>query len=142
METVKRTPPTYPYSPSTSSGRRAAGALWFGVLTGPMAFLANEQIEYALVSWSCGRLDPTSSVLLHLVPLTLFLITAAAGVVAWRHRTMPLKLPQDVTAEDHTRPGFVAVMGVGLSVLLCLSLIAQWLPVLYLGPSIRTWGIV
>ncbi len=131
-DTVQRASPVSPPRP------RTAAALWFGVLAGPVALLLNEQIQYVITFWGCGEFGAVASVLLHLVPLVLLLITVAAGTVAWRHRTMPLRSPQDVTAEDHNRRGFTALLGMGLSALSGLALIAQWLPVLFFDPCFRT----
>lgn len=117
---------------------RTAWALWFGILAGPFALLYTEQILYVTAFWGCGQFGSVAPVLLHLTPFVLILVTAAAGVVAWRHRTMPLESAEDVSAEDKKQRGFMAVLGVGMSFLFGLALIAQWIPVFFLDACSRT----
>jgi hypothetical protein len=112
-----------------------AGALWFAVLCGPLAALANEQIEYALVAWSCGRFDPISRVMLHVVPIALVLLCALAGLVAWRARPEPIDASDNHNTDaDRSRRGFMVMVGLGLSALGIIVIIAQWIPVFYLNP--------
>lgn len=127
METVQDA------STATHRGRELTGALWFGLLAGPLAVLINEAIEYVLVSWSCGGLDPVTSVLLHAVPLALIILTLVAAFVAWQHRTRPLDSVHDATVEGHSRPGFMALVGVGLSLLSAMAIFAQWMPLWYMN---------
>ncbi|HEY8309796.1 MAG TPA: hypothetical protein VIG47_04535 [Gemmatimonadaceae bacterium] len=115
--------------------RVRAGGLWFGILCGPLAALTNEQIEYVMVSWSCGRFDATSRYLLHAVPIALILLCVVSGLVAWSARTHPVDASDEhATNADRSRRGFMALLGVGLSVLGILVLLAQWMPVWYLSP--------
>lgn len=125
-------------SPRTGTTPTAIAALWFGLLAGPLAVLANEQIEYVTVFWSCGRFDAIGSVLLHAVPAVLILLCLSASLVAWRQRTTRLTTVAEVTAEDHDRRGFMVLIGIGLGVLSALTIAAQWMPVFYMGPCIRT----
>jgi hypothetical protein len=117
--------------------RVRAGALWFGVLCGPLAAIVNEQVEYFLTAWSCGKIDPVSRVLLHAVPIALIALCVVAGVVAWRARTRPIDASAEHSADDDRgRRGFMAMVGVGLSAFGVLVLLAQWLPVWYLSPCV------
>lgn len=124
-------------STTTHRGRGATAALWFGVLAGPLAVLINEGAEYVLVSWSCGGFDPVSSVLLNVVPLLLIGVSLVSAVVAWRHRTMPLDSVHDATVEGRNRPGFMALLGVGLGLLSALAVFAQWIPIWYMSSCTR-----
>lgn len=112
-------------------------ALWFGLLAGPLAVLINEGAEYVLVSWSCGGLDPASSVLLNVVPLALIVLSLVSALIAWRHRTTPLDSVQAATAEGHSWPGFMALLGVGLGLLSALAVFAQWMPIWYMNSCTR-----
>jgi hypothetical protein len=117
--------------------RVAPGALWFGVLCGPLAGFLNEQIEYVLVAWSCGKWDPMTRVLLHLVPIVLIALCAWAAWISWAARTEPIDAGDEhETDADRSRRGFMSNMGVGLSLGGILVLIAMWLPVFYLNPCI------
>jgi hypothetical protein len=122
-------------SDAMTSHRVRAGALWFAVLGGPLAAFTNEQIEYALVSWSCGRLDPVSRILLHVVPIGLVLLCVVAGLVAWRARPEPIDASDEHSADaDLSRRGFMVMVGLGLSAFGIIVIIAQWIPVFYLNP--------
>jgi hypothetical protein len=115
--------------------RVRAGALWFGILCGPIAALANEEIEYAMESWSCGRFDSVSHITLHLVPIILIALCVVAGLVAWNGRTEPVDASDEHAVDaDWSRRGFMSLLGVGLSVMGILVIIAEWIPVWYLNP--------
>jgi hypothetical protein len=147
--------------------RVRAGPLWFGVLCGPLAALANEQIEYFMVAWSCGRLDPLTRVLLHIVPALLIALCIVAAIVSWSARTGPMGVWNGNTRSAHVhsvhahhagasdahasslhaangrahgtdrgRRGFMAMLGVGLSALGIIAIVAQWLPLFYLDPCV------
>jgi hypothetical protein len=114
--------------------RVRAGSLWFGILCGPIAALANEQIEYVMESWSCGRFDAVSHILLHLVPLILIAVCVIAALVAWNARTEPVDASDEHAVDaDRSRRGFMSLLGVGLSVLGILVIVAEWIPVWYLN---------
>ena len=119
--------------------RVRAGTLWFAVLCGPLAALADEQIEYCLVAWSCGRFDPVSRILLHAVPLSLIVLCAVAALVAWRARATPIDVTEEQTVDaDRSRRGFMALVALGLSLLGALVILSQWIPVFYLSPCLIT----
>lgn len=132
-------------------------ALWFALLGGVLAAFANEQIEYALVAWSCGRLDPSTRIYLHAVPAVLLLTAIAAAYVGWHFsqtsardvedelpratdREEPANQPRD--AQDATaralqitkRVHFMGLVGMGTSSLGALVILNMWLPVFYLSP--------
>lgn len=117
---------------------RDLAALWFGVLGGPAAVLTNEAIVYLMTVWSCGRLDPVTSIMLHVVPLLLFVVACAAGVVAWAHRTTPLRSEQQADEEDRSQRGFMALVGIGMSIMSAGAIVAMWLPTLYMNPCVHT----
>ncbi len=128
---------THASSRALENHRVRAGALWFGVLCGPLAAFANEQIEYFLVAWSCGKLDPVTHVLVHAVPITLIILCAIAALVGWRARTTPLDASDEHMRDaDRSRRGFMALVAVGLSVFGILVILAQWIPVFYLNPCL------
>jgi hypothetical protein len=115
--------------------RVRAGALWFGVLCGPLAAFANEQFEYLTTAWSCGRFDSVSRILLHLIPLSLIVLCVIAGLVSWRGRTSPIDVDDEHYADaDRSRRGFMSMVGLGLSVFGVLAILAQWIPVWYISP--------
>lgn len=125
-------------SPHENTGR--TGALWFGFLCGPLAALTNEAIEYVLVSWSCGRFDSVSRILLHIVPATLISLCVIAALVAWRARAPETSSSpaDDRVAAARSNRTFLALVGVGLNALGALVILSQWIPVLYVNPCVMT----
>jgi hypothetical protein len=112
-----------------------SGWLWLALLWGPLAAFANEQLEYFIVSWSCGEHDAVLRVLAQVVPLVLLLGCAAAAFGAWTAR------PRADNATDDSVPdggpghiGFMVSVALGLSLLGAAVIVAQWIPVLYFSP--------
>jgi TRAP-type C4-dicarboxylate transport system permease small subunit len=108
--------------------------LWAGLLTAPLAFLLHLQVNYTLVTQLC---QSEGKIVLHLVTLAFLLIAAGGGFIAWRNwETAGRKLPGD--AESVTeRSRFMAVIGLLVSVLIVLALIAQLIPQFIYDPCHR-----
>lgn len=105
-------------------------ALWFGLLGGPAAWTAHLLISYGLVYVVCGT---GGSLLLYLTTLVTAAIAAAAGIVAWRL----WRRPQTATEENAAvaaRNGFAGFLGVLLSGLFLLVIVAEGLPPLFFQP--------
>lgn len=88
-------------------------ALWYGVLAGPIAFMAQMQVKYMLVPWACSI---GSQSWLHLVTLIALIFPISAGVIAWRMRTHAM-----------------GVAGMMMSGMFLLAMIAQDIPTFLLG---------
>ena len=124
-------------SRAMATRRVHTGGLWFGILCGPLAALTNEQTEYLQVAWSCGHFDSVTRVMLQAVPAALIVLCVIAGLVAWRARTEPLDASDEhAVYAGLSRRGFMALVGVGLSVMGILVIFAQWMPTWYLSPCI------
>jgi hypothetical protein len=109
-------------------------ALGSGFFVGPFSFLLHLQLNYMLVSWACatGR-----SFVLHLVTLGTVLLTAGAAILAWRNwQETGREWPSD-SGGVVSRSRFLAVLGLLLSVLFLLTIIAQWMATLVLSPCQR-----
>jgi hypothetical protein len=106
-------------------------ALWAGFLLAPAAFLLNLEVAYALVPTACSS---HNRLLVHLVHLACLLIAATGFVFAlrvWRARgeTWP--------GEEGGRVGrsrFMSGLGLLLSTLFALVILAQWIPSFVLSP--------
>jgi hypothetical protein len=107
----------------------AVGELWAGVLVGPTAMLMQLEINYALVHWSCrtGQTWP-----LHLVSVVALLVTAVAGFLSYGIWTR-LAANED-SGGPLARSRFMAAVGVLISLLMALVIVAQWLPVFFHHP--------
>lgn len=110
------------------------GALWAGVLAAPIATLIQLQVNYALVLWAC---DAGRKWALHLVALLALLITIAGGLLSWRNWRRTGATWEDEGAGVIPRSRFMALVGLLISGLIALVVIAQWIPIFVYGPCQR-----
>jgi hypothetical protein len=106
-------------------------ALWAGFLLAPTAFLLNLELAYALVPTACSS---QNRLLVHMVHLGCLLIALTGGFFArrlWRScgETWPGEEGGRVS-----RSRFMAGIGLLLSALFVLVIVAQWIPSLVLNP--------
>jgi hypothetical protein len=108
--------------------------LWLGVLVPPLAALANQEVTYAMVSWSCvERVHGT----LHLVPLVALVIALAAGALGFREwRRLGSEWPSE-GAGVVPRSRMLAVLGAASGAFFALLIIAQWLAAVFIEPCMR-----
>lgn len=104
-----------------------------GVVGGPLALLAGLQAKYTLVEiWACK--SSAGPLVVHLVALATLLLTLGAGALAlsqWRRAGR--EEPGDAGG-TLGRTRMAATLGIGLSAMSALVVIAQWLPQLFVGP--------
>lgn len=112
-----------PERPATT--RSNMPALWLGLLGPSFLVLLNLEISYALTPWACRTSDHS----IMIIATALFLVAdLLAGVGAARH------LRRDWMEDTVlTRPAFTAMLGILLSALGAVVIIAQWMPNLYLS---------
>jgi hypothetical protein len=109
-------------------------ALWAGVLAAPLAMLTQLQINYALVNPACGAGREWK---LHLVALLALLVTVGGGLLSWRNWQRAGAVWEDESAGVLPRSRFMAAIGVMISILITLVVIAQWIPIFIHGPCER-----
>lgn len=114
----------------THDGTRA-GALWAGVLAGPLASLVALELGYVLVERACatGETGP-----IHLSFLGCLLVTLAVGALAGREWR---RWGARHASEDGGRAGrsrFLALLGVVTAPLFALVIATQWSATLFLHP--------
>ena len=106
-------------------------AQWFGVLGGPIAWAMQLQANYALVPPACQNGDLKR---VHMVSAICLLLTVGALVVArgsWaktKNKTPGSREPAEA------RSAFMGLLGMLISLLFALVIIAQWMPVLFFNP--------
>ncbi len=108
--------------------------LWAGLLTAPLAFLLHLQVNYALVQQLC---QSEHKRVLHLVTLVFLLIAAGGGLIAWRNwESSGRKWPMDAaTVTERSR--FMSIIGLLISALVILLLVAQLIPQFIYDPCQR-----
>ena len=109
-------------------------ALWTGVLLAPMAFLSNLQVNYTLTQKLCPG-GHTS--LLHLMTIIFLLIAACGGLIAWRNWGRAGRVLPDESGDNITRNRFLAALGLMISALSFLIIVAQWIPQFIFYPCQR-----
>lgn len=119
---------------SLSSRFRRPGvvaALWFAVLGGPISWMLGLSLDYALVHPTCAG---GSTLPLHAVTLATLVLSASAGVVAWREwgRTGGRTLDDGATALSRSR--FMAAVGLLSAAYFSLIIVTQWSAKLFLDP--------
>ena len=108
--------------------------LWFGLLVAPLAFLLHLQINYALVAQVC---ESKQRIVLHLVTILFLLIAASGAFVAWRNwQLIGRKWPgEEGSVTERSR--FMAAVGLLMSAIFIIALIAQWIPQFFYDPCMR-----
>ena len=117
----------------TKDFKEGAGpwSLWAGVLAAPLAMLVELQTNYALVLWACraGREWP-----LHLVALAALLVATGGGLLSWRNWQRAGANWEEEGAGVLPRSRFMAAVGLMISLLTALVVVAQWIPIFIHGP--------
>jgi hypothetical protein len=111
------------------------GRLWAGVLTGPLAALVQLQTNYALVLWACGAGRTWA---LHLVAFVTLLLCVGAGLLSlsnWRKTGAGW---DDEGAGVLPRSRFMSVVGMFVSLMSAIVVVAQWIAVFVYNPCQRT----
>jgi hypothetical protein len=99
--------------------RPSSVALWFGALGGPVAWLIDLQIRYAIVEYVCAN---RAAWIMWLVTLASLAPAVIAALVAFAHR-----------ASEERRVRFMALAGAAVSTLFALAIVAMAVPDLFLG---------
>jgi len=100
-------------------------------LAAPLAWLVFLEAEYALVPWAChqGRQHP----LLFVVAAVSLLIAAGGGVLGWREWRLTGRRHGDEPPPDG-RSAFMALTGIGTSLLFTLLILAASVPLVIFTP--------
>ncbi|HEX2139439.1 MAG TPA: hypothetical protein VHG33_06990 [Woeseiaceae bacterium] len=103
-----------------------------GIFGGPIAVLASMQAKYLVVPWACGAAAGT--IALHVTALAALLLSAFIGLLAFRSwRGAGAGWP-DEEGGARGRSRFMGVLGMMLSAISALVIVAQWLPDLMVLP--------
>jgi hypothetical protein len=105
-------------------GARQIAALWAGILVAPAAFAANLQLGYLLVHPGCLENDTPP---LHVVQILCLAAALGGGLIAWRALRRE-RAGIGEAGERRDRSRFMALLGVSMSVLFALAIVAQAVP--------------
>lgn len=106
-------------------------SLWAGIFVAPIAALAHQQVNYMLVPWACAE---GTRLPLFLVTLVSLGVAAGGGLVAWRNWERAGREWPTEAAGAAPRSRFMAAVGLLLSGLLALVIVAQGIASLFLDP--------
>jgi hypothetical protein len=107
-------------------------ALWAGVLVGPAVWLLQFQTNYTLVPLTCNHGGKWA---LHTVSVAALLLTAGAGALAWSNwRDAGGGARQNEGAGVVPRSRFMSVLGLLVSSMFFLVILAQWIASWVFGP--------
>ena len=110
---------------------REIAALWTGLILPPAAFLLNLEVAYALVPVACSS---GATLPVHLVHLGCLILALVGGVFAWRcWRATGSTWPGEEGGRL-ARSRFMAGLGLLVSALFALVIVAQWIPSFLLSP--------
>lgn len=105
-------------------------AQWAGLLLAPAAFFAHLQIGYVLVPRACRH---HQNVWLHVVGVASVLLAAVGLAIAWRVWQATHDAPGEAGG-PMPRARFLGATGLGVSALLVLLLVAQWVAAFFISP--------
>lgn len=110
---------------------RGISSLWSGLLVAPFAFLLNLQVSYMLVPFTCA----TGRVFwLHVASGGSLMLAALGLFIAWRNWQKAGRGWQSEAGDVTARSRFLSVMGLLMSALFCLAILAQWIANFIIGP--------
>ncbi len=110
-------------------------ALWTSVLGGPLVFLLNLEVAYVMTDWTCNTGNGWALHVVHLVSLALAAAMGLLGLRLWRR--VGDETPGSAGGAA-ARSRLLAAVGVLGGALFAVCVLAQWLPVVVLGPCPRS----
>jgi hypothetical protein len=121
-------------SEGTEKGFNRVGgifSLWSGLLVAPFAFLLNLQVSYMLVPFVCA----TGRVFwLHLAAGGSLMLAALGLLISWHNWQKAGREWQSEAGSVTARSRFLSVMGLLMSALFCIAILAQWIANFIVGP--------
>lgn len=119
-------------SPLLGSREERAPALqWVGLFLAPAVFFAHLQTAYVLVPWVCVT---RQVVWLHLVDVLAIALAAAGSWAAWRVHARARGEQANDGAGSVPRTRFLGLIGLCISAVFVLLLVAQWAASLTISP--------
>jgi hypothetical protein len=108
--------------------------LWPGLIIPPLAFLTLLNVNYAIEPWACEHQVRWP---LHLASAVTFALVLGVAALAWRDFNRARVAGPDDRRGDAPRVRFLSAMGVMLSGLIALAVIALWTTIAIMPPCVR-----
>ena len=107
---------------------------WFPIVVPPLAVLAQESVNYALVAFECVAQQRLP---VHAVSTVALAIALFGALSAWQDlRASGVSGPAD-SGGPRSNARFLAFVGVAVSALMALAVIAMWLTTAFIPPCVR-----
>lgn len=113
------------------SDAREIRDLWTGLLLAPAAFLLNLEVAYALVPTACAS---STLLLVHAVHAVCLVLAALGAMTALRRWRLTGETWPGGAGGRLSRSRFMSGLGLFLSLLFVLVILAQWIPSFVLSP--------
>lgn len=105
--------------------------LWVGLLLAPIAFLIDLEVAYALVPPACSS---RNALPVHLVHLACLLLALYGLSTAWRSWKLTGATWPGQQGDPLSRSRFMAAIGLLVSAMFALVIVAIWIPSFILDP--------
>lgn len=99
--------------------------LWAGIFAGPLAWAFDLVVSYAIVKWVC---QTRQYGVFHLVTLVSLAIVAGGAVISWTAFSRTIQDTPTDGGHPRQRARFMAILGLAVSALFALQIIAGALP--------------
>ena len=106
----------------THDGERAPVLQWLGIFLAPAVFFAHLEIAYNLLPWACTT---RQELWVHVVAIVAVVLAAAGVAAGWLARAQGESAQRGDGAGVAPRTRFMGEVGLGISAVLTLILLAQ-----------------
>jgi hypothetical protein len=114
-----------------SRDERAPALQWIGLLLAPAVFFAHLELAYVLVPWACVT---KGQVWVHVSGAAAILLAFAGAAAAWRVHARTENVQPNDGAGSVPRTRFLGTVGICMSAVFVLLLIAQWVAGFVISP--------
>ena len=109
----------------------APRAQWIGFFLAPAVFFAHLQLTYVLVPWACVR---NGELWIHVLGVLSVALSAFGAFVAWRTWQRAGRADPGEAGGAEPRTRLLGVLGLGMSLVLTLVLLGQWMTAFFFSP--------
>jgi hypothetical protein len=130
MATESQLPADAPLAPSPSSPANLF-ALWWGILIGPLAWAADLGISYPIVHLLCEFNHAWG---FHAITVCMLALAISGTLVARHELGLVSRVPGEKLPRPIERSRFMAQLGIAVSVLFIIVILAESVPKLGISP--------